>query len=185
MKLVVLTAPSGSGKTTIARRLEEEIPDLEFSVSATTRDPRPGEEDGSDYYFLSEGEFRERIEQGAFVEYEEVYEGQYYGTLKTELERQASDHPVLLDIDVRGALTVKSHFGDAALCIFIRPPSLQELARRLRGRGTETEEDLARRIERARTEMGFAERFDVTVVNDDLEEAVGETLRHVRSFIGD
>lgn len=184
-KLVVLTAPSGAGKTTIAHRVLDEIPELEFSVSATTRDPRPDETHGEDYFFMSEEEFREGIENGAFVEYEEVYPGQYYGTLKAQLEREAEEHPVLLDIDVRGASSVKKYFGDESFCIFIRPPSLEELERRLRGRATESSDDLERRLQRARTEMEFADRFDVTVVNDELDAAVEETLGYVRSFIGD
>lgn len=183
MKLIILTAPSGAGKTTIARRVMQEIPRLTFSVSATTRPKRNGEVHGKDYYFLTEDEFKSRIEAGEFLEFEEVYPGRFYGTLQEQVERQAEDHPVVLDIDVKGAEKVKRMYGDDVLAIFIRPPSLQVLADRLQGRETETEEDLAQRIERARMELQYADRFDVEVVNDDLEEAVDETLEYIRSFI--
>jgi guanylate kinase len=183
MKLIILTAPSGAGKTTIARRVIDEIADLSFSVSATTRPRREGEVDGEDYYFLSEEEFQERVERGDFLEFEEVYPGRYYGTLREELAEQAREHPVMLDIDVKGAENVKKAFDDQALAIFIEPPSLQELAERLRGRQTETEDDFARRIERARMELQYADRFDVRVLNDELEQAVQETLAHIRAFI--
>ncbi|PSR01437.1 MAG: guanylate kinase [Bacteroidetes bacterium QS_8_68_28] len=178
--IIVLTAPSGAGKTTIARRVLREMPEMRFSVSATTRAPRPGEEDGTHYHFISEEDFRRCITEGALVEYEEVYPDQFYGTLHSELER--GDAPVLLDIDVKGATSVKEAFGERALVLFIRPPSLEALARRLEGRGTEAEEDLDKRLERAEMELARADACDAVVVNDDLTEAVEETLRHVRSF---
>lgn len=179
--IVVLTAPSGAGKTTIARRVLEEMPKVRFSVSATTRAPRPGEEDGTHYHFISEEDFRRCITEGTLVEYEEVYPGQFYGTLRSELER--GDAPVLLDIDVKGAASVKEAFGARALVLFIRPPSKEALARRLKGRGTEAEKDLDKRLERAEMELARADACDAVVVNDDLAEAVEETLRLVRSFV--
>ena len=178
--IVVLTAPSGAGKTTIARRVLDEMPAVRFSVSATTRPPRPGEKDGVDYHFISEEVFRRHITEGALVEYEEVYPGQFYGTLRAELER--GDAPVLLDIDVKGAASVKEAFGERALVLFIRPPSKEALARRLEGRGTEAKEDLDKRLQRAEMELARADACDAVVTNDDLPEAVAETLRHIRTF---
>ena len=188
MNLIVLTAPSGAGKTTLARRVMREVPGLRFSVSATTRPPREGERDGVDYFFLSLGEFHERIEAGDFVEFEEVYPGRFYGTLASQLEasaREASGEggATVLDIDVKGALNVKERFGADVLTLFIAPPSLGELERRLRSRGTETEDRIRVRLERAEMEMAHAERFDHTVVNDDLDRAVGETRDLVRRFL--
>ena len=180
-RIIVLTAPSGAGKTTIARHVLQEMPEMRFSVSATTRDPRPGEEDGTHYHFLSEDEFRRRIEAGALVEYEEVYPGQFYGTLRSELER--GDAPVLLDIDVKGAASIKKEYGARALVLFVRPPSKEALARRLKGRGTEEDEDLDKRLHRAEMELERVEACDAVVVNDDLAEAVQETLRLIRSFV--
>lgn len=183
MKIVALTAPSGSGKSTIARRLMKAVPELAFSVSATTRPPRADETDGEDYYFLSEDDFRQRIDDGAFVEWEEVYPGRFYGTLRSEIERLARTGAALLDIDVKGALAVKRRYDEHALIVFIRPPSLSVLAERLRARGTETADSLAERLDHARTELSYAERFDAVIVNDDLEAAVEETLVLVRPFL--
>lgn len=183
MKIVALTAPSGSGKSTIARRLMQAVPGLAFSVSATTRPPRAGETDGEDYFFISEDDFRRRIADGAFVEWEQVYPGRLYGTLRSEIERLARTGAALLDIDVQGALAVKRRYEEHVLTVFIRPPSLAVLAERLRARGTETPESLAERLDHARTELGFAERFDAVIVNDDLETAVEETLSLVRPFL--
>lgn len=179
-KIIALTAPSGSGKTTIARRVLDAMPALRFSVSATTRTPREHEVNGCDYHFISEAEFRRLIGANAFVEFEEVYPGRLYGTLRSEVE---VDAPVLLDIDVKGALQVKGRYGDRALVVFIRPPSLAVLAERLRARGTETEASLQTRLERAEFELQYAERFDAVIVNDDLERAVAETLWRVRAFL--
>ena len=183
MKIVALTAPSGAGKTTIARRLTQMVPETRFSVSATTRAPRTLERDGVDYFFLTEPEFRRRIENGDFIEFES-YAGHLYGTLRSELERVAAEGVALLDIDVRGALNVKRLYGDDALTLFIQPPSLAALAERLKNRKTESEEVLRTRLERAELEMTYAPEFDAIVVNDDLETAVAETVDRVRTFLG-
>ena len=186
MTFLVLTAPSGAGKTTIARRLMAEVPGLRFSVSATTRDPRPAERDGIDYVFLSEADFRARLAEGDFLEHEEVYPGRFYGTLRQAVEETATEddvRAVVLDVDVKGALNVKRLYGDAALTLFIAPPSLAALADRLNGRGTETEAQVATRLERAKMEIATAPEFDVVVVNDDLETAVEETIGIVRGFL--
>ena len=182
MKIVALTAPSGAGKTTIARRLTQALPETRFSISATTRAPRTGERDGVDYFFLTEDEFRRRVEEDDFVEFES-YAGHLYGTLRSEIERIAAEGIALLDIDVRGALNVKRLYGDEALTLFIKPPSLGVLAERLRNRRTESEDALATRLERAEMEMAYAPDFDAVVVNDDLETAVAETVERVRAFL--
>lgn len=182
-RIIILTAPSGAGKTTLAHRLRQALPMLRFSVSATTRPPRPGEQHGVDYYFLSPEEFRQLIERGELIEYEEVYPGRFYGTLRREIAKASREHPVLLDIDVKGALRVKELFGEEAFAIFVRPPSLEALAERLRNRGTEDETTLRQRLARARMELQLADRFDAIVVNDDLERATAETLQLVRSFL--
>lgn len=182
-RIIVLTAPSGSGKTTIARRLMEAIPALQFSVSATTRPPRQGERDGVDYHFVSQEQFERYLEEGALLEYEQVYPGRYYGTLRREVERASREHPKLLDIDVSGALAVKKQFGDDALTIFVRPPSLDALEERLRKRNTESEDTLRQRLERAEREMNHENDFDLVVVNERLEDAVAETLNAVRGFL--
>jgi guanylate kinase len=184
-KIIVLTAPSGAGKTTIAHRLLDAIPHLQFSVSATTRPPRENEVHGEDYFFLSEEQFEQRLDEGDLLEFEEVYPGRYYGTLRSEVRRKSEEGPVLLDIDVKGALNVKKAFGEEAFALFIAPPSADELRRRLRKRGTEDPSSLQQRIERASLEMEAADRFDAVVVNDDLEPAVEETLRKVRQFLSE
>lgn len=183
VRIVALTAPSGSGKTTIARRVLEAFPEMQFSVSATTRPPRPHETNGVDYHFVTPERFRTLIDDGALVEFEEVYPGRFYGTLREEVESKAKSGPILLDVDVRGAARIEEIYGDRALTVFIRPPSLEVLAERLHRRATETEETLRSRLERARMELGQAHLFDEVVVNDDLEQAVAETLGHVRSFL--
>ena len=182
MKIVALTAPSGAGKTTIARRLTQLFPETSFSVSATTRAPRPNERDGVDYFFLSDDEFRRRVEAGDFIEFE-TYNSNLYGTLRTEIERIAAVGVALLDIDVRGALNVKRLYGDDALTLFISPPSLAVLAERLHNRKTEDKDVVQRRLERAEEEMTYAPSFDAIVVNDDLETAVAETVERVRTFL--
>jgi guanylate kinase len=183
MKLIVLTAPSGAGKTTIARRVMEKLPDLRFSISATTRSPREGEQHGVDYFFLTEDEFQVQIAENAFVEYEEVYPGRYYGTLRHELERLAESTAVVLDVDVKGALNVKRLYGEEALTLFIAPPSLDALADRLHARGSETEERIAVCLSRATLELDYVHEFDAVIVNDDLETAVSETVAQVRTFL--
>jgi guanylate kinase len=183
MKVVVLTAPSGSGKTTIATRLMEALPELRFSISATTRAPRAGERDGEDYFFMSPREFRELVAEDAFVEWEEVYPDTFYGTLRSEIERIGREGAALLDIDVKGALNVNERYGEHALTLFVRPPSLGVLAERLERRRTETPESLAARLERARLEMSYAAEFDAVVVNDDLEAAIAETVALVTPFL--
>ncbi len=186
--LIVLTAPSGAGKTTIARRLMAALPGLRFSVSATTREPRAHERDGVDYHFVSDARFHEMIEAGAFVEHEEVYPGRFYGTPWAELDGSAAGEPatdaVLLDIDVKGAMEVKERFGAGVLTVFVAPPSIAALEQRLRARGTETEATLAVRLARAAEEMAYAPRFDAVVVNARLDDAVAETLTLVRRYLG-
>jgi guanylate kinase len=181
--VVVLTAPSGSGKTSLARRLLEAVPGMRFSVSATTRSPRPGERDGESYHFLSRDGFRARADRGDFAEFEEVYPGLFYGTLRSEIERSSADRPVLLDVDVKGAARVKEVFAERVLAVFVRPPSIEALEARLRERRTEDETALRTRLERARLELTYEPRFDATVVNDDLDRAAAETIALVRSFL--
>ncbi len=183
-KLIIFSAPSGSGKTTIVRRLMGEIEGLEFSVSATSRAPRGVEQHGRDYYFLSTEEFDRLIAEDSFVEWEEVYAGTKYGTLRSELERiWAKEHTILFDVDVKGGVRLKEIFGDKALSIFIMPPSVEELRRRLEGRATDSPEKIAQRVAKADEELGYAPRFDVTVVNDNLDEAVAQVRKAVEEFI--
>ena len=185
-KVIVISAPSGCGKSTIISAVREKPGmDLRFSVSATNRDPRPGESDGVNYYFLSDDEFRRRIDVGDFVEYCEVYPGRFYGTLKSEVERTRDEgHDVILDIDVVGGVNVKELFGDDAMSLFVMPPSVDELRRRLEHRGTDNAERIAERVGRAEYEMGFAPRYDKIVVNDNLDKAVEETTRLIADFTG-
>ncbi len=185
MKIIILTAPSGAGKTTIARRLMAAVPGLRFSVSATTRPRRDGEREGEDYFFLSEEDFRRLVGEGAFAEWEEVYPGRLYGTLRSELEAAAADGAALLDLDVKGALTVKRRYGDQALTVFVEPPSLAVLAERLQNRRTDSETAIATRLAQAEAEIGYAAEFDAVVVNDDLDAAVAETVALVRPFLAD
>lgn len=182
-RIVVLTAPSGAGKTTIARRMLEAIPEMRFSVSVTTRAPRSGERNGVDYHFLSEEAFWQREKEGDLLEYVEVYKGFYYGTLCSTVEAAAREAPVLLDIDVIGALNVQQKYGSQALTLFIAPPSMEVLEERLKSRATESAEKRAERLERAQMEMRVADQFNAIVVNDDLETAVAETLAHITRFL--
>lgn len=183
--VVVLTAPSGAGKTTIARRVLAACPTLSFSVSATTRSPRDYEKEGVHYYFLTQEEFARRIDTGEFLEYEEVYPGCFYGTLLSEIERIGNQGTALLDLDVRGAMHVKELLGDDALVLFIRPPSMTALAERLTNRGTESDERLRVRLERASMEMEYASACDHVILNDQLEHAVEETLEVIREFLAE
>ncbi len=178
-QLVVLSAPSGAGKTTICRILARRNPDFKISVSATTRPPRPGEKDGTDYYFISEEEFRKRVEQNDFLEYEKVH-GHYYGTLKSKVkELLENNFTVLFDIDVNGALSIKRHFPDAIL-IFIRPPSLEELKRRLKKRAAEDEGEIEKRLKRLPEEYAKSVFFDYDIINNDLEETVQKITNIIR-----
>ncbi|MES1217650.1 MAG: guanylate kinase [Bacteroidota bacterium] len=184
-KLIIITAPSGAGKTSITRHLLNVFPDrLGFSISASTRTPRSNERDGVDYYFLPMDEFKQKIQHNEFVEWEMVYEGKYYGTLKSELERSWKEHKIpLLDIDVKGAIHVQQQFPTSALLLFIEPPSLDELKKRLESRGTETLESLQTRVNKASYEISFKDQFDRCIVNDKLERACQEAEDIVRKFI--
>jgi len=183
-KLLIFTAPSGAGKTTITRHLLEKFDFLAFSVSATTRDPRPHEEDGVHYYFLSKKQFKKKIKADAFVEYEEVYEDQFYGTLKKEVKRLWKDGKhILFDIDVQGAKKIKKVYGDQALAVFINPPSEEVLIERLKNRKTENEKSLKKRIKKVKKELKYANKFDTILVNDVLDIALKEAEEMVLAFI--
>jgi len=184
--LIIVSAPSGSGKSTIVQWLMKEHPELRmyFSVSATSRLPRGTEQHGVEYFFLSPEEFRERIERNEFLEYEEVYHDRFYGTLKEQVERQReAGQNVVFDVDVKGGINIKKYYGDEALSLFIQPPSVEELRRRLEGRGTDTPEAIEERLAKAEYEMTFAPQFDHIIVNDDLETAKAETLSVISSFL--
>lgn len=183
-KLFVFSAPSGSGKTTLVRHLLLQNLPLGFSISATSRPPRGEEKDGVDYYFLSEEEFRQKIEEDAFIEYEEVYEGAFYGTLRSEVERLWKDGKnVLFDIDVIGGLNVKEQYPEETLAVFVQPPSLEELEKRLRQRKTETEDKIQQRLDKSATELIYSQDFDVILVNDNLAKAKQEVVRLVKKFL--
>lgn len=184
-KLIIFSAPSGSGKSTIINKLMSEYGLRgRFSISATSRKPRGSEQDGVEYYFLSEEDFRRRISEGDFLEYEEVYPGCFYGTLRSEVDRTlARGENVILDIDVQGGLNVKKIYGDRALTLFIQPPSIERLRERLERRGTDAPEVIERRLAKAETELSFAHRYDAVVVNDDLEEACRDAARVIEDFL--
>lgn len=184
-KLIIISAPSGCGKSTIIHDLTQRGNiDMTFSVSATNRKPRPGESDGKHYHFLSTSEFHDRIAAGDFLEYEEVYPGRFYGTLKSEINRALdAGTNIVLDIDVKGGINVKEIYGDRAISIFIEPPSVDELRRRLENRGTESREVIDERIARAEFELSLAPKFDTVVVNDNLEEAIDRTESVIIDFI--
>ena len=184
-KAIIFSAPSGSGKTSLVKHLMQQVPDLGFSISACTRDKRGRHEvHGRDYYFLSIDEFKEKIDQDAFVEWEEVYAGNFYGTLKEEVHRIWKEgKAVIFDVDVKGGLALKKYFGEQALAIFVKVPSLEVLESRLNDRGTESEESLSRRIYKAKFEMTFESQFDVTVLNDDFGKSSAETVALVTEFL--
>lgn len=184
-KIIIISAPSGCGKSTIINRIMGRgNVDLKFSVSATNRAPREGERDGVNYHFLTDEQFKKAIAEDSFVEYEEVYPGRYYGTLKSEiLDRCARGETVVLDIDVKGGVRVKEMFGPMAKSIFIQPPSVDELRRRLESRATDSPQAIKQRVDKAEFELGFAPQYDVCIVNDDLATAVEETEREIAQFI--
>lgn len=186
-KLIIVSAPSGSGKSTIVRWLMEQHPELKlyFSVSCTSRQPRGTEQDGVDYFFLQPDEFRQKIANGEFLEYEEVYTDRFYGTLKAQVERQReAGQNVVFDVDVKGGVNIKKYYGDEAMSLFIQPPSVEELRRRLEGRATDTPEAIQQRLDKAEYELTFAPKFDHIVVNNDLETAKQEALRLLKDFLG-
>jgi len=183
-KAIIVSAPSGAGKTTIVRRLLKAVPQLDFSVSACSRPKREEETNGKDYYFITAGEFREKIARDEFVEWQEVYPGSYYGTLKSEMDRIWSlGRTPIFDVDVVGAVNLKKYFGDAGLGIFIHPPSVAELENRLRKRGTESDEMLRKRLDKAEYELTFARYFDTVVINDDLEDKCMQVTKLVQDFL--
>ena len=183
-KLIIFSAPSGSGKSTIINYLMTQNLNLAFSISATSRPPRGTEQHGVEYYFLSAEEFKQRIANDEFLEYEEVYADRFYGTLKAPIEKQlAEGFNVVFDVDVVGGCNIKKYYGDRALSVFIQPPSIEELRKRLVGRATDAPEVIESRIAKAEFELGFAEKFDVVVINDDLEKAQADALETIQNFL--
>lgn len=184
-KVVIFSAPSGSGKSTIVRHILELHPEMEFSVSATSRPPRGQEKDGVDYFFIPADEFRSRIEAGQFVEFEEVYQDRFYGTLKSEVERiWAAGHVIIFDVDVKGGVNLKKYFGDAALSVFIKAPSVEVLRERLILRGTDSPEAIEERVAKAAEELTYEDKFDYVLVNDDLDTAFADAEKAVGDFLG-
>lgn len=187
-KMIIVSAPSGSGKSTIVNWLMHEHPELNlyFSISCTSRAPRGTEQNGVEYFFISPEEFKEKIARGEFLEYEEVYEDRFYGTLKEQVESQRMNgENVVFDVDVKGGCSIKQYYGDEALSLFIQPPSIDELKRRLMNRGTDSLEDIEKRLSKASYELTFAEKFDKILINDDLEIAKAKALEIVSEFLGD
>ena len=183
-KVLIFSAPSGSGKSTIVNHLLPIHPEMEFSVSATSRPPRGEEKDGVEYYFLTVEDFRARIEADEFVEYEQVYEGRFYGTLKSEVERiWAKGHVIIFDVDVKGGVSLKKYFGDSALSVFIQAPSVEELRRRLIARATDSIEAIEERVAKAAEEMTYAPQFDKILINDNLEDAFARAEEMVDEFL--
>ena len=186
-KMLIVSAPSGSGKSTIVNWLMQEHPELKlyFSISCTSRAPRGTDQNGVEYFFLTPEEFKAKIQNDEFLEYEEVYENRFYGTLKQQVENQREQgQNVVFDVDVKGGINIKKYYGDEALSLFIQPPSVEELRRRLEGRKTDTPEAIEERLAKAEYEMTFAPQFDKIIVNDDLETAKQETLKIVKAFLG-
>lgn len=185
-KIIIFSAPSGSGKSTIINYLMQQGLNLHFSVSATSRPPRGAEQNGVEYYFLTSEDFKQRIAQGEFLEYEEVYKDRFYGTLKSQVDAQlAKGENVVCDVDVLGGQNIKKHYGQRALSLFIQPPSIEVLRQRLEGRGTDSPEVINDRIARAEFELSFADKFDHVVVNDDLQQAQAEALALIQNFLKD
>lgn len=183
-KLIIFSAPSGSGKSTIINYLLTQELNLAFSISATSRPPRGEEKHGTEYFFLSPEEFKQRIANDEFLEYEEVYENRFYGTLKEQVEKQLeAGQNVIFDVDVVGGCNIKKFYGDRALSLFIQPPSVEELRNRLIGRGTDAPEIIESRIAKAEFELGFANKFDVVIINDELEKAKNEALQIIQEFL--
>ena len=183
-KLIIFSAPSGSGKSTIINYLLKQGLNLQFSISATSRPPRGPEQDGVEYFFLSPEEFKKRIANDEFVEYEEVYPDRFYGTLKSQVEKQlAEGQNIIFDVDVVGGCNIKRFYGDRALSVFIQPPSIEELRKRLEGRGTDSPETINSRIAKAEFELSYAPKFDLIVVNDELEKAEAQALEAIRKFL--
>lgn len=183
-KVIIVSAPSGAGKTSIVKHVLQHLPELRFSTSATTRTMREGEVNGKDYHFLSVNDFKNGIKHDDFLEWEEVYHNQFYGTLKSEIRRIWDEGKVVIfDVDVKGGLNIKKYFGDKALAIFVEPPTVEELEKRLRKRGTETEESLRKRVEKAEYELSFAPQFDKVILNDNLDDAREEMLHAIREFL--
>jgi guanylate kinase len=184
-KLLIFSAPSGSGKTTLVKHLLNEFNELAFSVSATSRSKRSGEKHGKDYYFMSAEIFRKKIESGLFLEWEEVYDGIFYGTLLEEVERlRKKGKNVVFDVDVVGGISIKKHYGDQALSVFVKAPSLEVLAERLRRRKTDSEESITKRLQKAEWETNFEGQFDIILINDNLNEAHEKISKIVTEFIG-
>ena len=183
-KLVIFSAPSGSGKSTIINYLLTQNLNLHFSISATSRSPRGNEKDGVEYYFLTPEQFRAKINEGEFLEYEEVYTDKFYGTLKSEVDRILNEgNNVVFDVDVVGGCNIKNYYGDKALSIFIQPPSIEALRDRLVGRGTDSMDVIENRLTKASFEMSFASKFDKVIINDNLENAKTETLQVIKAFL--
>lgn len=183
-KLIIISAPSGAGKTTLVKHLMASMDNLAFSVSACSRKKRPGEKDGRDYYFISVDRFKKKIKNNEFIEWEEVYKDHYYGTLRSEVERiRNNGKHVVFDVDVKGGLNIKKKYGNDALAIFVKPPSPKELKKRLSMRGTDDEKEIETRLAKAGQELTFAGEFDVVVVNNDLKKAKKQILNEVNNFL--
>lgn len=183
-KAILFSAPSGCGKTTIIKEILKHFDCFEFSISATSRQPRKGEQDKKDYYFLSPDEFESRVQNGEFLEWEEVYAGTRYGTLKSEIDRIWNQGKVIIfDVDVNGGMNIKRYFGNDALAIFVMPPSVEVLEQRLRNRGTESEEAIVKRLGRSAAELKEADKFDITIINDDLQTAVEQTRQAIQDYL--